>query len=489
MPHTQQRLKSISIDGLRRIKRLNISFEGNNITGIFGANGSGKTTLLYTLLCIYKPQTSIQYNFGAFFKRCKEHEFDATVIRASVHYRYNRDEKDIEMEYKKSPGSDRWTPKTSSRPERDVFYFGINTCVPLIEEEIKITQKYNYVDGRQISDSVRIAASRVLGIQYATISHKIRGKKEHYYATIADGTEYYSVSMGAGEQRVLRILEFLERIPNYSLIIIDEIDLTLHTAALHRLMDYLVLSANSHHHQIVFTSHREELIERKDINIRHLFQTSTDTLCFNETRPDCIDRLTGTTVRPLEIYVEDDLTETIIAQCADDLGIRKRVDIKHFGSCSNAFVLSSAFHMIGYDLSNQLFVLDGDLYKSNEERLMQIKKHYLGDEPGKEEARNIVLESIKSLNLPNDYSPEKYINEIISIELPTSNNELRSAAIEIIDPADTHEYLDSIIEKIGDSRSIGLFKIIEEMKKHPEWENYIEQVKDWLYNKKNELDL
>lgn len=489
MAHSQQRIKSLSIDGLRRLKRLNISFEDKNVTGIFGANGSGKTTLLYTLLCLYKPINGTQYNFGSFFKRCKEHEFDNTIIKASVHYRNVRDEKDIIVEYKKSLGSDRWTPKTSSRPERDVFYFGINTCVPLIEEEIKITQKYNYENGREISDSVKQAASNILGIPYASISHKKRGKKEHYHATIADGSEYYSVSMGAGEQRILRILEFLENIPDYSLIIIDEIDLTLHTAALNRLMDYLVNIASTCHHQIVFTSHREELIKRKDINIRHIFQTPLDTLCFNETKPDCMDRLTGSTIRPLEIYVEDDLAETIIAKCAQDLGIRKRVDIKHFGSCANAFVLSSALHMMGNDLSNQLFVLDGDLYKTNQDRLSQIKKHYTGDEPGKEESRNAVLGSIKSLNLPDGYSPEKYINNIIGKAIPTSNEELRNAANEIIAPPDTHDYLDKIIEKTGDSRAIGLFKIIDEMSKHPEWMNYTQQVTDWLDQKRGELVL
>ena len=66
---SQQRLKSLSITGLRRLKNLEISFEGKDVTGIFGVNGCGKTTLLYVLLCLYNQKNSVsQFNFGNFFK-------------------------------------------------------------------------------------------------------------------------------------------------------------------------------------------------------------------------------------------------------------------------------------------------------------------------------------------------------------------------------------------------------------------------------------
>ena len=52
MPHTQQRLNNLSINGLRKINNLNISFDNKNVTGIFGANSVGKTTLIYTLFHI-----------------------------------------------------------------------------------------------------------------------------------------------------------------------------------------------------------------------------------------------------------------------------------------------------------------------------------------------------------------------------------------------------------------------------------------------------
>lgn len=54
----KQVLKSLKINSLRGIKDLDISFEGNPVTGIFGLNGSGKTTILQTIMCLIglKPQ-------------------------------------------------------------------------------------------------------------------------------------------------------------------------------------------------------------------------------------------------------------------------------------------------------------------------------------------------------------------------------------------------------------------------------------------------
>ena len=89
---TQQRLKSLSITGLRRLKDLNISFEDKDVTGIFGVNGCGKTTLLYTLLCLYNQKNSaFQFNFGDFFKKCSSNEFDDTEINAEVSFRIGID--------------------------------------------------------------------------------------------------------------------------------------------------------------------------------------------------------------------------------------------------------------------------------------------------------------------------------------------------------------------------------------------------------------
>lgn len=392
---SQQRLKSLSITGLRRLKNLEISFEGKDVTGIFGVNGCGKTTLLYVLLCLYNQKNSVsQFNFGNFFKKCSPNEFDDTEIIADVSYRIGQDIHDTNVTYKKSAGSDRWTPKTSRRPERKVYFLGISSSVPSIENEKENTVNYTFDGDNNLDNGILGLARRILGIQYTQISRTRRNNKDYYHATVQDGANYFSISMGAGEQRVLRLLEVIEKVENYSLVIIDEIDLTLHNAALMRLINYLVEKGRSRHIQFIFSSHSETLTKRKDINVRHLLQTPEKTLCFNESNPECMESMTGEILRPIEIYVEDILAKTIVAQVAKELGISKRVVIKQYGSCTNAFVASSGMHMLGQSLDHKLFVLDGDACRTEEEREKQLKKYYSGTEPDKEQKRDEVLRHI-----------------------------------------------------------------------------------------------
>lgn len=490
LEQSQQRLKSLSITGLRGLKNLNISFEDKDVTGIFGVNGCGKTTLLYALLCLYNQKDSAsQFNFGNFFKKCSPNEFDDTEIIADVNYRIDKDTHDTNVTYKKSAGSDRWTPKTSRRPERKVYFFGISSSVPSIENEKETTVNYTFDGDNNLDNGILGLARRILNIKYTQISRTRRNNKDYYHATVQDGANYFSLSMGAGEQRVLRLLEVIEKVENYSLVIIDEIDLTLHNAALMRLIDYLVEKGRSRHIQFIFSSHCEALTKRKDINVRHILQTPVKTLCFNESNPECMESMTGVILRPIEIYVEDILAKTIVAQVAKELGISKRVTIKEYGSYTNAFVASSGMHMLGQSLDHKLFVLDGDKCRTEEERKKQLKKYYSGTEQDKEQKRNEVLLHISQLDLPDGEQPEKYINHILKEDIENQNAEIVKLAKNIIEPDEPHKYLYGIIDGLGDEENVGLYKVIEELAKHSEWKSYTESVRNWLINEKKNLDL
>lgn len=370
-----------------------------------------------------------------------------------------------------------------------MYFLGISSSVPSIENEKENTVNYTFDGDNNLDNGILGLARRILGIQYTQISRTRRNNKDYYHATVQDGANYFSISMGAGEQRVLRLLEVIEKVENYSLVIIDEIDLTLHNAALMRLINYLVEKGRSRHIQFIFSSHSETLTKRKDINVRHLLQTPEKTLCFNESNPECMESMTGEILRPIEIYVEDILAKTIVAQVAKELGISKRVVIKQYGSCTNAFVASSGMHMLGQSLDHKLFVLDGDACRTEEEREKQLKKYYSGTEPDKEQKRDEVLRHISQLDLPDGELPEKYINHILREDIENQNAEIVALAKSIIEPDDSHKYLDDIIDGLGDEESIGLYKVIEELSKHPEWKSYTKSVRNWLINEKNNLSL
>ena len=104
----------------------------------------------------------------------------------------------------------------------------------------------------------------------------------------------------------------------------------------------MVRLANERNLQIVFTSHREELTRRCDINIRHIWKPANqnETLCLDQTTPMCMFRLNGQLEKLYEVYVEDDMAEAIVKAVLRDENILNNVNVYRFGDASNAFSLT-----------------------------------------------------------------------------------------------------------------------------------------------------
>lgn len=199
----------------------------------------------------------------------------------------------------------------------------------------------------------------------------------------------------------------------------------------------------------------------------------------NETTSECIDQLTGKTSRDLSIFVEDDLAETIVSELLIERGIRKRANIFSFGAVDNAFVAAIGLDITGKLTDDVLFILDGDRYRSIEEKRELLKKKYSGTEQDKEERRERVLSNIRQFLLPEKYSPEEYIHSVLVNS--TTDSEYIRIAKSINGVADVHQYLNLIIDEIGESRQTCLSKIICEFKNNrDEWNNYTKEIQDWI---------
>ena len=236
--------------------------------------------------------------------------------------------------------------------------------------------------------------------------------------------------------------------------------------------------------QVIFTTHRESIIELSDlINIRHIFGTSEKTLCFDETKPDAINRLTGTQPRLIEVFVEDDLAVAIIRKVAGQLGISRHVSIQRFGAAINCFTVLAGLRLRGENCDHSMFVLDGDVYRTEEEQEKRLEFVLTGNDEHAKSLRKFSLERIKCLNLPENTKPEKYIHSIIvSLEGIDNNefNEIIKVARQIEAVDDSHKYVDDIITRLDLNRDVGLSKIIDLFSSTQAWSGYVANVKDWL---------
>ena len=202
--------------------------------------------------------------------------------------------------------------------------------------------------------------------------------------------------MSSGEQRVFRILEAVFSAPNYSLILVDEIDLFLHQDALMRLLIKLCEHCNARNKQLVFTTHFPPVADLSDqVSVVTLYRAPAKTVVWKGYSHEALRHITGQQQRPIGVYVEDDVAEAIVSHLASALNIRKFVRFGHFGPASNAYTLGTGLLLSGANLENTLILLDGDKDATKPERRSQIERVLTGDQPGHDHQRRTLLRKIR----------------------------------------------------------------------------------------------
>lgn len=479
--YPKQKLVKIHVDNLKGIKNLDISFD-KNLTAIMGVNGSGKSTIIHALACVYKPHKADEdYKFSFFFTPNPDSSWRNSKF--SITYWDENSQKEYTRDYRKN--ADRWAPRYTERPQRDTYFIGIETCVPEIEKERQtsyIDYKTSLANDRNANKIIESAAY-ILNKKYDQLNYHKTKKKELLGVHTEDDMKYSSLSMGAGEQRVLRILKTIYGANTYSLILIDEIDVLLHVMALKRLISVLSKVAKQRNLQIIFTTHSMEMSNLQDlVDIRYLQPLKEKTMVYDAITPDIVYELSEKVEQSLKIYVEDLLAETIVNVIAEDLGIARSVKVVNIGAAGNAFVLAASFVLKQEDTANILILLDGDVYRSSSEKCEAIKKVLSGTEKDHVDKIERAVTLIRQLSLPEKTKPEKFIFDML-IEMD-NKNEIVEIARRQNAVSDSHQWLDNLVTRMGRSEEIILYKIINLVSEHERWEGYIKEVRDWLIHQR-----
>lgn len=493
MAASQQVTHSLSIKKLKGIWALDeIRFDEKPLTAILGPNGCGKSTILHALACCYKPVADANqqnWQFRDFFTPTT----DATWAGSSLTMVHTyRDElavfENLVTEYRKN--ADRWSPRYANRPERYLRFIGIKSCVPRIEEET-YTSAINYQTEAHADAALIMAKmSTVFNRAYNELNlHRAHAGKQ-YPGLALNGTRYSALAMGAGEQRVLEILSAVFNAPRYALILIDEIDLLLHTAALTQLIRILFLRAQEKSLQIVFTTHREAILDLTEmVSIKHIHTVGVQppkTYCFSNTKPDALKRLTGVQDRPLEIFVEDEMAQAIAEYELSRLGLKRIAKVTQYGAATNCFTLAAGMILSGsHDLQSQLFLLDGDRYITQEEQLTRVKAVLTGTEVHAAQRRQSCIDGVRKLQaMPGmSLAPEPQLHRMICDlpqQLDAGVNEIIELAHDIQAVDDTHSFVNLIIETLNVHRSVGMASIVRAAALSNAWESYVEKLRAWL---------
>lgn len=259
-------LKSVQVQDVRGMTA-NLEFTWP-VTALAGTNGSGKTTVLQLCSAAYvKPGGGRNYKIGEWVRNALKDESPAFGDQSSVTFSFWNDAPGFNIPYRKE--QTRWNYPRRNNPERLVQFFGISTFAPRIERKDRLHVFRSQIEVKEsapFNNDLISSMSKVLGIPYDSgTMHTVglaKGNWSDDLPLVKRGDcGYAEPHMGAGEQKIIRIMRALEALPKSSLVLLEEPEITLHPDAQRGLAWYLMNLARRKGHQIILTTHSADLFE------------------------------------------------------------------------------------------------------------------------------------------------------------------------------------------------------------------------------------
>lgn len=495
---SQQKLNSLNVTLLKNLKDVELDFSAAPLTALMGTNGSGKTTVLHALACVYGPpdKKAPNYKFPMYFKPNSDSVWSGSKFELRYSERLGAVQNlDLAKEYSKA--ADRWTPKYERRPIRFTRLLTIRESVPEVEA-ININAMVHYSRLARLTqedDLIRTVAGEVMNRNY-TAYHNVAYQRavRDSIGVSTESLTYPALSMSAGEQRVFRILEAVFSAPDYALILIDEIDLFLHQDALQRLLGKLHSHCQQKNKQLVMTTHFPPVAKMYvDVAITTLHRTSERTIFWTGYSVAALRHITGEQEKPLSIFVEDDVAETIVGQVSSNLRLRPYVNIVQFGAASNAFKVGAGILLAGRQLENVLIVMDGDVQATKPERREKVKSELTGTEVVRTDQRKAVLAAIRCFKPIGNKSPEQMLHKLLrtvdGANLDQEDADLLRIVHEVNNVPDRHGLVNHIIELTGEARPVALAKLVKLASRAQGWKRYTALVRHALGQRRTLLNL
>ena len=396
-----------SAGGLRGIREIDISFP-YPVMVIAGGNGAGKTTILGLAALGFHGaadhfprgakrlpkdgEKSSYYTFQDFFFRGPS---DPDITGLEITWRF-RGLPPLPI----SKQTDKWM-RYERRPSRPVHYFGISRAVPAIEQSVLRSHFGGGVrtraKGIQLSAKAVKWVGKILQRKYTTAEKLSSQRYGLRQCQATGGAAYSSFNMGAGEDLLFDLIGSIDNAPPGSLIVVEEIEVGIHAAALKRLAEVLQEMALEKKLQIIVSSHSEQFVDalprqarillRREGNAHHVFPAVSTGFIFSD--------LTGVATPELKVFCEDEFARRIIeAGLAPE--VRSRVIVQAVGD-KNTVADMAAYHVMSASKIPCIVVWDGDVAEAEAASVCR------------KACERLKVTMFAHLRLPGDDVPEKLV--------------------------------------------------------------------------------
>lgn len=299
---------------------------GSPITAFCGLNGTGKSTLLQMAAVAYRNQTGYPRRYVKNFIIAGKLDSKPFTPTASVRFEYLQPEtvggasatKSVTV----SRGSSNWRGY-KRQPERRVYFAGVGLYLPRVEEWDSATRHAStlVVDSTTpLSIQTRNLICQILGSGYDAADENnctINGRS-HKVVTVARNAAVYSeLNMGCGEGRIYHIVRVLEALPNRSLVLLEEPEISLHPSSQHNFGRYLIDVCVRRRHQVFLTTHSEYLLKALPSASRIYIDRAPDAgirLIPGITTAEAVSLMTLGNDKALHVLVEDNVAVRVLSE-------------------------------------------------------------------------------------------------------------------------------------------------------------------------------
>ena len=330
-----KRLNWIEIEGLRGWtgQRFELRFP---VMAVVGENGVGKSTVLQSAAAVYGAPEKKDERFASdFFPDTPWDEIRNAKIR------YALKEGTTEHRGMIRKPTNRWRGNPERRV-RNVEYIDLSRVQPVagrVGYKTLANPAYTEGDANDFEKGQLARLNAIMGRTYdqAKMATTSADDKREVPVVAQNGAAYSGYHQGAGETTIAELLR--ADLPKYSLVLIDEVESSLHPRAQRRLVRDLAARARELELQVVITTHSPYVLEELPFEAR---------ACIVEPKPGVREIVYGVSPEfamtkmddaphsECDVYVEDPiaagmLTEILVAVNADLL---PRCQIIPFGASS-----------------------------------------------------------------------------------------------------------------------------------------------------------
>lgn len=388
-----QFLESVEIAGLRGWEGQAVNFRFP-VVAVVGENGSGKSTVLKVAASAYDPKKGKGYYPSDFFPST---HWD-TISGVDLGFRIRLGEETRTFSIRKP--NKRWS-FPEKRYSRDIFWFDVSRTLPL-DAAAGYARVAKLAAGetanQPLSPEFLGHLSNILGRDYvnARFASPDINKDRPVGLVERDFGEISQFHQGAGEDTTLDLIHAIQNIPEHSLVIIDEVEASLHPKAQRRLVRVLLTLSRLKRIQVIVSTHSPFVLEELPQEARVMIVPSTagPNIIYGVSAEFSLSRIDDSIHPELYAYVEDKTAEIlvreIIAAHPDGDDLLQRVHVSPVGPANVVRMMGELSHENRLP-HRSVSILDGDM----EDAQGCIKL------PGEDAPERVVFNALRDRGWPN----------------------------------------------------------------------------------------